>query len=139
MKFCENCGAKLADDAAFCEECGARQSVNEIPVEESVMPPVEIPEVNPAVMQAETAVPKLSETCTPAKREIKGWVLTILLILFCPYFVLDLILVLPDALFWIVFAGTQLAAMILLWKKRSWNVWIKIIITGVYILSYLLW
>ena len=23
MKFCEECGAKLEDDAKFCEECGA--------------------------------------------------------------------------------------------------------------------
>ena len=23
MKFCEECGARLEDDAKFCEECGA--------------------------------------------------------------------------------------------------------------------
>ena len=26
MKYCEECGAKLEDDAIFCEECGAKQS-----------------------------------------------------------------------------------------------------------------
>ena len=26
MKYCEECGAKLEDDAVFCEECGAKQS-----------------------------------------------------------------------------------------------------------------
>ena len=24
MKYCENCGAKLEDDALFCGECGAK-------------------------------------------------------------------------------------------------------------------
>ena len=24
MRFCEECGAELADDALFCEECGAK-------------------------------------------------------------------------------------------------------------------
>ena len=25
MKYCENCGSPLEDNAKFCEECGARQ------------------------------------------------------------------------------------------------------------------
>lgn len=28
MKFCENCGAKNANDATFCSECGTRWHVN---------------------------------------------------------------------------------------------------------------
>lgn len=39
MKFCENCGAQLEDDATFCEECGTKQSQNEEkPPEHKKMP-----------------------------------------------------------------------------------------------------
>ena len=44
MKFCEECGAELADDAAFCEECGtpvdtaAEGLIQENPVQQAQSP-----------------------------------------------------------------------------------------------------
>lgn len=44
MKFCEECGAELEDDAVFCEECGAavESSKAEETVEQSVEQPVQV-------------------------------------------------------------------------------------------------
>ena len=70
MKFCENCGTQLEDNAVFCEECGAKQ--------ESVQQAQ--PEVNTPEVETNAQPPKLSATCTPAKKQIAGWLLFILLI-----------------------------------------------------------
>ena len=132
MKFCEECGAKLADDAVFCEECGAKQA----PVQkETVVEPVV--QAEPVMSEQPVApTPKLSETCTPAKREIKGWLLTLLLIICSPWVLFDIILFLPDALFWILWFVIPIVVLVLMWTKKSWKSWVKWAVTIAYILMF---
>lgn len=151
MKFCENCGTQLADDAVFCEECGTKQETvaavtpqiaekpststpSAAPVQETVTSPV-APAINsqPALQEI-----KLSETCVPSKRQIKDWVFIALLILCSPLISVNLILWLPEFLFWIVFVGSQIAVLANMWFKRNWKGWIKIAITVAYILMYII-
>lgn len=148
MKFCENCGTQLADDATFCEECGTKQEVKETTtaqpkVEATVaQPKVETTAtqsaINNVAAQVENMMPKLSETCTPAKREIKGWLMILLLIICSPMVLANLILILPGFLFWVIYIGAQLSVLMLMWKKCNWNLWIKIAVIGVYILMYVI-
>lgn len=49
MKYCEECGAALEDNAEYCEECGAKQSVGQ---EAKPMPQKE------SILEEKTAVPK---------------------------------------------------------------------------------
>lgn len=139
MKFCENCGTQLADDATFCEECGAKQEVKEAPV---VQPKAENTAaqsaINNVAAQVENMMPKLSETCTPAKREIKGWLMILLLIICSPLVLVNLIAFLPEFLFWILFIGAQLAVLVLMWKRCNWNLWIKIGVIVAYVLMYII-
>ena len=41
MKYCEECGAALEDNAEYCDECGAKQSVGQeakpIPTKENIL------------------------------------------------------------------------------------------------------
>lgn len=142
MKFCENCGTQLADDATFCEECGAKQEVQEVKEAPAAQPKVENAPaqdvVNNVAAQVENMMPKLSETCTPAKREIKGWLMILLLIVCSPLVLVNLIAILPEFLFWIVFVGAQLVALALMWKKRTWKLWIKLVVTAAYVLMYII-
>ena len=157
MKFCENCGTQLADDATFCEECGTKQEVMDTA---AAQPKVETPVVQPKVetataqpkvdntvaqsainnvaAQVENMMPKLSETCSPAKREIKGWVMILLLIICSPLVLVNLIAFLPEFLFWILFVGAQLAVLVLMWKRCNWNLWIKIGVIVAYVLMYII-
>ena len=83
-------------------------------------------------------MPKLSETCTPAKREIKGWLMILLLVICSPLVLVNLIAFLPEFLFWILFVGAQLAVLALMWKKCNWNLWIKIGVIVAYVLMYII-
>ena len=78
--------------------------------------------------------PKLSETCTPAKREIKGWLMTILLIICSPLVLFELIWWMPDLLFMIVYFGVQIVVLVTMWKKRTWKTWLKLMWTLAYII-----
>ena len=142
MKFCENCGTQLADDATFCEECGAKQEVPEVKETPVAQPKVDSAPaqdvINNVAAQVENMMPKLSETCTPAKREIKGWLMALLLIVCSPLILVNLIAFLPDFIFWIVFVGAQLAVLALMWKKRTWKFWIKLAVTAAYVLMYII-
>lgn len=142
MKFCENCGTQLADDATFCEECGTKQDVQEVKETPAAQPKVESTSAQDVLSnvatQVENMIPKLSETCTPAKREIKGWLMILLLIVCSPLILVNLIAILPDFLFWIVFVGAQLAVLALMWKKRTWKIWIKLAVTAAYVLMYII-
>ena len=139
MKFCENCGTQLADDATFCEECGTKQEVTAPPVvtQKTESVPVQSVENNVAA-QVENMMPKLSETCTPAKREIRGWLMGLLLIVCFPLILANLVVFLPDFLFWIALIGIDLFVLVLMWKKRSWKLWIKLAVTVAYVLMYVI-
>ena len=144
MKFCENCGTQLADDATFCEECGTKQEVKEESVSQSKVESTAVPQpvientaaqstINNVAAQVENMMPKLSETCSPAKREIKGWLMILLLVICSPLVLVNLIAFLPEFLFWVVFVGAQIAVLFLMWKRCNWNLWIKIGIIAAYV------
>lgn len=124
MKFCENCGTQLEDNAVFCEECGAKREA----VQQD-HPEVTIPEV-----EANAQPPKLSATCTPAKKQIAGWLLVVLLFVCSPLILFELIWWLPDLLFTIIFFGVQLVVLVTMWRKRTWKTWIKLMWTLAYII-----
>ena len=124
MKFCENCGTQLEDNAVFCEECGAKQ--------ESVQQAQ--PEVNTPEVETNAQPPKLSATCTPAKKQIAGWLLVVLLFVCSPLILFELIWWLPDLLFTIVFFGVQLVILVTMWRKRTWKTWVKLMWTLAYII-----
>lgn len=131
MKFCDNCGTQLADNVLFCEECGAK-------VEQIAGSVILAQENLQTELNCGEQPPKLSEICTPAKRQLKDWVFIALLVLCSPIISVNLILWLPEFLFWIVFVGTQIAVLANMWFKRKWKGWIKIAITAAYILMYII-
>ena len=126
MKFCENCGTQLEDSAVFCEECGTKQEVIAEPQNEPT----------PANIEADAQPVKLSQTCKPAKREIAGWLMTVLLILCSPLVLFEIILFLPDFLFWFLWSVTPIAVLILMWTKRSWKTWLKAAWTIAYVIMF---
>lgn len=136
MKFCENCGTQLADNSLFCEECGLKQEVKENafvqPETENVATQSVI---NNVVAQVDNMIPNLSEMCTPAKREIRGWFMALLLIICFPLVLVNLIAFLPEFLFWVAFIGVQLTVLAIMWKRCNWNLWVKIGVIAVYILA----
>ena len=129
MKFCENCGTQLADDATFCEECGAKQENPSVSIEQ---PNVEV------TSQSEDTISPLSKTCSPAKREIRGWLMALLLVICSPLVLANLILIMPDFLFWIFYIGAQIGVLVLMWKRCNWKLWIKICIVAIYVLMYVI-
>lgn len=52
-KFCENCGAQLADQDKFCACCGAKPESNEKPAAESIAEQVSEPAAEPALESIE--------------------------------------------------------------------------------------
>lgn len=131
MKFCDNCGTQLADDALFCDECGTKFE--------------QIGSMNNSGQQPETddnshvdQPQKLSEICTPAKRQLKDWVVIALLVLFSPLVFINLILWLPDFLFWILYIGSQIVMLGYMWLSRKWPTWLKIAIVVAYIICYII-
>lgn len=136
MKFCEECGAKLADDAVFCEECGAKQAPAQ---KETVVETVTEPVVKAEPVTSEQPVaptPKLSEICTPAKREMKGWLMIVLLIVCSPWVLFEFIWELPDFLFWVIYIAVPVAMLIATWARRSWKSWVKWAVTIAYVLMF---
>ena len=131
MKFCENCGTQLEDNAVFCEECGTKQeSIQESQSE------VQAPESQATEAQPNVQTPKLSATCTPAKKQIAGWLLFVLLIVCSPWVLFEIIWALPDFLFWIVYFGSPIAMLILAWTKRTWKTWLKLAWTIAYAVMF---
>ena len=118
MKFCENCGTQLDDNAVFCEECGAKQEV----VQQAQ------PEVATSEVEATVQAPKLSATCTPAKKEMKDWIVILILVL-CSSLIIGT-----------GFISTilQFVALVIMWRKRSWSFGVKIGVTIAYIILYLI-
>lgn len=126
MKFCENCGIQLEDNAVFCEECGAKQDSVE-----QTQPEVSTPEV-----EINTQPTKLSATCTPAKKQIASWLLVLILIICSPVVLFELIWWLPDFIYMVLMFIIPLIALFIMWKKRTWKPWIKLGCTLAYIITY---
>ena len=81
--------------------------------------------------------PKLSATCTPAKKQIAGWLLVVLLFVCSPLILFELIWWLPDFLFWIVFVGAPLVVLVTMWRKRTWKTWVKLMWTLAYVIIHI--
>ena len=139
MKICKNCGVKLDDDAVFCDECGTKQETVPLTNDDGVSNSTEITQnESPAIEEPKLKEIKLSEESKTSKREIKSWLLVLLLVICSPLVLIDLILFLPDFLFWVLFVGLQLFVIVLMWRKRSWKTWIKLGVTIGYILMYVI-
>ena len=149
MKFCENCGTKLADNVLFCEECGAKQEVVEqstqkVVTNETFEQPVahdeKVENTLEEVAEAKynIARQKLSETCSPASREIKPSVLILLLVMFSPYMMILLPFSIVKYINDYLWLGMQLIVLGLMWKKCNWSLKVKLMVIGIYLLPYLL-
>lgn len=75
MKYCEDCGTQLEDDATFCTNCGAKQEIVFIPEVESPVNQLNENQDRILIIEQEPKLKeiKLSDVCTPEKREIKSW------------------------------------------------------------------
>ena len=123
MKFCKKCGYKLDDNTSFCEECGSKQDVSS------------------AVMKCQNVngtKEKLSNYCTPAKREIEDWALILLLVIGSPYIAEKIAVCFPLVIEAILYFGLPALAIGTMWKSSNWKLFTKRIVIGVYVLMYFL-
>ena len=127
MKFCGNCGKQLEDGSIFCGECGAKQEIfgaEKIAHDDLILPDT-----------SDTATPKVA-----MRFEITDWLVVVLLIIAYPLIllelILDLLLIIPNILWWILFVGFQALALCLMWSRKKWNIWAKTMITVLYVLAY---
>lgn len=138
MKYCGECGTQLEDNDVFCEECGARQDTivsaqleyrND--TDDVVVPAQEIGTAN-VVRDMESTLGKT----------LPGWVVLTTLILCSPlilaFWAVELFFFLPEVLFWGVFFGLQVVALAMMFSKKRWPMWVKVIVLVLYVLSYVI-
>lgn len=132
MKFCENCGIQLEDDAVFCEECGAKQE-NLADSQSSVS------NNNVELVHEQD---QINMNVTKNTVNHKVFLSIFLLVVFSPIvliFIMSLFFMwLPEVLFWIIFIGLQLLALFNMWRNCSWKIWIKFLVVIIYFLMYLI-
>lgn len=138
MKYCGQCCAQLNDNDVFCGECGAKQETLVIGTQASCDNPGVV--ISPA---PEIVAPKTSNSAKQAQsNDIPGWiVLTVLILcypLVCAFWLVELIYMLPESLLMIAFFGCQIAALAMMFSKKKWAIWIKVIILALYILAYII-
>ena len=137
MKYCGECGAQLEDDDLFCGECGTKQETivsanveRHNDIDDSVF---QLPEIVTA-NDANNAKPMTG-------KGIPDWVVAIALVLCFPlvqaFWMIEWLFVLPDLIFGCVFFGLQIVALAMMFSKKRWPIWIKIIVLMLYILFYL--
>ncbi len=96
MRYCQNCGTQLADEAKFCRKCGAPQPVETQPAVPSASPAAEAAssapaQSTPAAPAPQQAAPKAPETAQPVqapqsvttpapKQKFPRWVLVLLVL-----------------------------------------------------------
>ena len=129
MKFCENCGAQLEDNAVFCEECGTKQEA---------MTQHQTDVSNNTAEQEQVQNNYISSK----EAKNKAWLPIVLLIVFSPVILMLIMSAifwwLPEFIFWIIYIGLQLIALAIMWKKCMWKSWVKIAVVAAYILMYLI-
>ena len=77
MKFCENCGAQLADEDVFCFNCGSRQAeVQQQPLQQPVPAQGTVPVQQPVYAQGTNPMQQ------PVKNKLNKKIIIIFLILF---------------------------------------------------------
>lgn len=129
MSFCGNCGAQLQNEDLFCGRCGMRlcPEQNEL-------------DLDSFDQNEKTTIAVSTQEKIKGIPEIKGWVVAIVVVLCSPLcsaiLVGNLLYILPEFLMWLIFFGMQIVAMFLLWSKKNWKIWIKALITTIYVLLY---
>ena len=118
----------MEDHSVFCGECGAKQTMfdsEKTPHDDDVIIPVS---------NGETRTEKTDGFGT------SDWLTVALVVIAFPLiwaeFFLDFMLVMPLSLWWIIFLGLQVAALLLLWGRRKWKNWVKMLATALYVLAY---
>lgn len=134
MRYCGECGAQLKDDDLFCGECGARQET----IVFAGGPAVEThQEESNSVITANSVQKNVVEI-----EKIPGWAVIVALILCSPlslaFLTVDLLLILPEVVWWVIYFGLQIVALAVMCCKKSWNLWIKVIVVALYVLSYII-
>ena len=129
MKFCENCGTQLDDNAVFCEGCGTKQeNYTDAQTDAS----------NNATEKKQV----YNNGISPKTEKGKSWLPIVLLVAFSPIILMlvmsSILLWLPEILFWIIYVGLQLFALVFMWKKCTWKTWVKIAVVAAYILINLI-
>lgn len=126
MKYCGNCGKQLEDDNVFCGDCGARQEVY----------------LDTTAVQDEVLIQSSGgeDNRKATKFAITDWFVLILLIVAYPFVLLELtlglLLLIPELLWWILFIGFQVVAVCLLWSRKNWKIWVRVLVTVLYVLAY---
>lgn len=129
MSFCGNCGAQLQNEDLFCGRCGMRlcPEQNEL-------------DLDSFDQNEKTTIAVSTQEKIKGIPEIKGWVVAIVVVLCSPLcsaiLVGNLLYILPEFLMWLIFFGMQIVAIFLLWSKKNWKIWIKALITTIYVLLY---
>ena len=81
-----------------------------------------------------------SKNIVSSKKEMNGFLLTILLIICSPYIeallLMEFLYFIPDILFFGLFFIIPVIALVLMWKKRSWNILVKLLITIGYVVMF---
>ena len=133
MKFCENCGAKLADDVVFCEECGTKQVEIEEIKNINLQEIVEEPSV--AVVKQAGTESKVSGKPVAVDKQQGGLKLISALVIAFPPILEEVVDIFPD--FWGVVLGIvfMIAVLTWMWTKSGWNQGIKIAIVVAYMLT----
>lgn len=165
MKFCENCGTKLDDNALFCEECGTKQE----PVEE-VIASEKVEDTSQNQQEDVSSIQQTNRDQNDDKNELNSYIEAfeedeveiqdtddnqaitkitandeaamstskmIFILLLCSPFTAGIIAdFMPSFLEDIVFWGSQIYALTLLWTKSGWNTFTKSSILLVYALYY---
>lgn len=121
MKFCENCGAQLADDAVFCGECGTKQSATiSSTLSNSEMNPHEDQTVESSTDEQNRPQPALSSMTTPAKREPKIWVVVLAILATIGFWGAEIMVLAIIA---------AICSLVLIWLKKSWKTWLKVLLS----------
>ena len=127
MKFCENCGAKLEDNASFCEECGTKQET----VQQN-----DVQAISHGSMPSQSSTTTSQSVEKSTKKQMPEWLFFILLIVCSPLVLYKIIWSFSNFWFWIIWLGAPIAVIITMWSKKKWKPWIKIAVTLVYTIMY---
>ena len=150
MRFCQNCGTAVSDDSIFCSDCGSKLEAMEqdAPIKErkeETPRKLEITKSEEQVkqnIQSDNTIIERKNSIQVSKTEPSSFWVVLLLILFFPYLVgtvlLEFLYFLPEFIWIFLLFALPIVALVVMWKKRSWNIFAKLIITAIYIILFLI-